>query len=100
MCGSVKENGQGRALKITIRGASASNLGFRCPPFRARLLVIPTSARKPAVQPTFVIGCTDGRSGRDSLPAARKVSVVDNYFGTRVADPNRWFEVESAETKR
>ena len=33
-------------------------------------------------------------------PAARTVSVVDDYFGTRVADPYRWFEVESPETKR
>lgn len=33
-------------------------------------------------------------------PAARTVNVVDNYFGTRVADPFRWFETETPETRR
>lgn len=33
-------------------------------------------------------------------PSARTVNVVDNYFGTRVADPYRWFEDDTPETRR
>jgi len=33
-------------------------------------------------------------------PATRRVPEVDNYFGTRVTDPYRWFEVASPEANR
>jgi len=41
-----------------------------------------------------------GRATAIKYPATRTVPVVDNYFGTRVADPFRWLEVESPETRR
>ncbi len=33
-------------------------------------------------------------------PGARTVDVVDDYFGTRVADPYRWFESDTPETRQ
>src|SRR5438309_1549890 len=33
-----------------------------------------------------------GGGGKLSYPATKKVDVVDDYFGTKVADPYRWLE--------
>jgi prolyl oligopeptidase len=33
-----------------------------------------------------------GGGAKLSYPATKKVEVVDNYFGTKVADPYRWLE--------
>ena len=34
----------------------------------------------------------DGGGGKLSYPVTKKVDVVDDYFGTKVADPYRWLE--------
>jgi prolyl oligopeptidase len=50
-----------------------------------------------ALSVTTTLACTDGRM---EYPRTRKVDQVDDYHGTRVADPYRWLEsVDSSETK-
>ena len=40
-------------------------------------------------------------TGRLRYPVARTVNVVDDYHGTKVADPYRWLEdLESEEVRR
>ena len=39
--------------------------------------------------PMVFIACN---SNRVKYPETKKVDVVDNYFGTQVADPYRWLE--------
>lgn len=38
----------------------------------------------------------DGGAGRLTYPETKKVEVVDDYFGTKVADPYRWLEDDNA----
>src|SRR5688500_15096238 len=45
-------------------------------------------------------GARDTSDPKIVYPVSKKVEVVDDYFGTKVADPYRWLEDEtSAETK-
>jgi prolyl oligopeptidase len=50
-----------------------------------------------AQKPTPAARATDGAAGptaRVIYPESKKVEVVDDYFGTKVADPYRWLENE------
>ena len=42
-----------------------------------------------------LMACTKGQA-RLSYPATKKVEQVDDYFGTKVADPYRWLEDDNA----
>ena len=72
--------------------------------------VLSLSALAPFLQPTraqkgqslsAASGATSGNSdAKITYPESKKVDQVDDYFGTKVADPYRWLEDEnSAETK-
>src|SRR5258705_12672976 len=72
--------------------------------------VLSLSALAPFLQPTraqkgqslsAASGATSGNSdAKINYPESKKVDQVDDYFGTKVADPYRWLEDEnSAETK-
>ena len=53
-----------------------------------------------AVAPFLTRADGDTSKAKISYPETKKVEVVDDYFGTKVADPYRWLEDEtSAETK-
>src|ERR1700740_1885010 len=51
--------------------------------------------------PVRTVTAKDGKNEpRITYPESKKVDQVDDYFGTKVADPYRWLEDEnSAETK-
>lgn len=44
----------------------------------------------------FVLSQDAGRAGRLKYPETRKVEQVDNYHGTKVADPYRWLEDDNS----
>ncbi len=47
-----------------------------------------------------MMSCNQTTTKRMDYPATKKVSQVDNYFGTKVSDPYRWLENDtSAQTK-
>ena len=53
-----------------------------------------------AVAPLLTRADGDTSKGKIAYPETKKVEVVDDYFGTKVADPYRWLEDEtSPETK-
>jgi prolyl oligopeptidase len=54
-----------------------------------------------ARSPIRTVTAKDGKNDpKISYPESKKVDQVDDYFGTKVADPYRWLEDEnSAETK-
>jgi len=45
----------------------------------------------------FVMAACDSAPSKLSYPVARKADRVDDYFGTKVADPYRWLEDDNAE---
>src|SRR5688572_5907129 len=50
-----------------------------------------------AQNPNPAAHATDGAAGPNArlvYPESKKVEVVDDYFGTKVADPYRWLENE------
>ena len=57
----------------------------------------------PLVLLSFFVACTSSEKkeeqGKLTYPVTRKVDTVDNYFGTKIADPYRWLEDDrSSET--
>jgi hypothetical protein len=62
--------------------------------------------RKRLRRPAFLIGIASGssllaQSSSISYPSARRADVIDDYFGSTVADPYRWMEdLNSPELKR
>ncbi|CAM3653149.1 prolyl oligopeptidase family serine peptidase [Parendozoicomonas haliclonae] len=46
---------------------------------------------------TILTGCASQQTAQIIYPETKKVSVVDNYFGTEVADPYRWLEDDMSE---
>src|SRR3954453_17348183 len=44
------------------------------------------------VRPAQAQKSGDGGGGKLSYPVTKKVDQVDDYFGTKVADPYRWLE--------
>ena len=53
------------------------------------------------VSSLFLMACADTNSAEKKeklkYPETKKVDQVDNYFGTEVADPYRWLEVDTAQ---
>ena len=46
---------------------------------------------------TLIVSCKSPAGKKIEYPVTKKGDVVDNYFGTEVADPYRWLEDDRSE---
>jgi prolyl oligopeptidase len=55
----------------------------------------------PAIAIIALASCSSGPSGKKyTYPFARKVDTVNDYFGTKVADPYRWLEDDNSDSTK